>query len=87
MLEITQFFTIENPLRVLRLHSFRWRLHRLNVGDYTVFHYGKSLKGFETTQFLVEITQVECWRLHSFFAMGNPLRVLRLHSFGGDYTG
>jgi hypothetical protein len=55
-----------NPLRVLRLHRFWWknrfwwRLHRLNVGDYTVFHYEKSL---------------------------NNLRVSRLHSFGGDYTG
>jgi hypothetical protein len=57
MLEITQFFTMGNPLRVLRLHSFRGRLHRLNVGDYTVFHYGKRLEGFEITQFW--------WRLHN----------------------
>jgi hypothetical protein len=60
MLEITQFFTMGNPLRVPRLHSFWWRLHRLNVGDYTGFHYGKSLKGFVIKQFLVEITKVEC---------------------------
>jgi hypothetical protein len=38
----------------------------LKVGDYTVFTMGDSLKGSKITQFLVEITQVECWRLHSF---------------------
>ena len=48
------------------------RLHRLNVGDYTVFHYGKFLKGVEITEFLVEITQVECWRLHSVSLWGIP---------------
>jgi hypothetical protein len=44
MLEITQFFTMEDPFRFSRLHSFWWRLHTLNVGDYIVFHYGKSLR-------------------------------------------
>ena len=79
-------FHCGNSRKGFEITQFWRRLHKLNVGDYTIFHCGKSLKGFVITQFLVEITQVECWRLHSFFAMGNPLRVLRLHSFGGDYT-
>ena len=46
------------------LKTIRHEKHQLN--NYTVFHYGKYLKVFEITQFSVEITHVECWRLHSF---------------------
>jgi hypothetical protein len=30
---------------------FGWRIHKLIVGEYTVFHYRKSLKEIENTQF------------------------------------
>jgi hypothetical protein len=64
----TQFFTIGNPLRNMRknrIHSFGWRIHKLIVGEYIVFHYRKSLKEIENTQFLgrkyTRARAGECW--------------------------
>jgi hypothetical protein len=58
-------------LRNLRRYTFFcWRIRKFDVGEYTVFtienpswrihsfHYRKSLKESENTQFLVENTQV-----------------------------
>jgi hypothetical protein len=65
----------------------------LNVAGIRRFHYEISLNGFGVTQFPVEITQVECWRLHSFH-YGKSLtgfditqfRWWRLHRLNvGDY--
>ena len=74
-------FTIGNPLRNMRIHSFWqentqvecWRIHS--------FYYRKSLKQHKDTQFLG-------WRIlklnvgeYTVFTIGNPLRNLRIHSF------
>jgi hypothetical protein len=59
----------------------------LNVGDYTVFTVGNPLRVLfvEFTQFLVEITQVGCWRLHSFH-YGKSLKGFETTQFSVEIT-
>jgi hypothetical protein len=68
------------------LSDQRRHLRQQSTRDYTVL--------MEITQFLVEFTQVDCWRLHSFH-YGKSLKGLeitqvdcrRLHKLiVGDYT-
>jgi hypothetical protein len=46
-------FTVGNPLRNLRIHSFWWRTHKLHVGEYmyTVFTIGNPLRSLRIHSF------------------------------------
>jgi hypothetical protein len=82
-------FAIGNPLRNLRTHSFWventqvdcWRIHS--------FHYRKSLKEIENTQFLGG--EYTSWLFmivgeYTVLPIGNPLRKSRIHSFWVENT-
>jgi hypothetical protein len=78
----------------LRIHSFWWRIHKFDVGKYTVFTIGNPLRKSRIHSFLLENTQVWCWRIHSFYYR-KSLKELentqffwrRIHKFDvGEYT-
>ena len=58
----------------------------LNVGEYTVFTIGNPFKEHENTQFLVENTRVECWRIHSFHDRKSLKEHENTQFLGGEYT-
>jgi hypothetical protein len=70
MLEITQF-TMETPLRVLRLLSFFRRLHTSNVGDNTVFTKGNPLRVLRLHNCLGELQRLNVGD-YTVSTMGNP---------------
>ena len=45
-------------VRNLRIHSFWWRIHKFDVGEYTVFTIGNPLWNLRIHSFLAENTQV-----------------------------
>jgi hypothetical protein len=85
----TQFFIIGTWGKTV----FGWRIHKLIVGEYTFFHYRKSLKELENTQFWWRIHKLSVWE-YTIFTIGNPLSLSRIHSFWwrihklivGEYT-
>jgi hypothetical protein len=79
-------FPIGNPLRISRIHSFGWRIHKLIVGEYTVLPIGNPLRKSRIHRFWVENTQVDCWRIHTF-PYGKSLKELEnTQILGGEYT-
>ena len=69
----------------MRIHSFWWRIHELNVGEYTVFTIGNPLRNMRIHSFWVENTQVECLRIHIYYrkSLKEPENIPFL---GGEYT-
>ena len=59
-------FPIGNPSRNWGYIVCGWRIHKLIVGEYTVFPIGNPLRKSRIHSFLVENTQVDCRRMHSF---------------------
>jgi hypothetical protein len=79
-------FPTGNPLRKSRIHNFGWRIHELIVGEYTVFTIGNPLRNLRIHRFLVENTQVDCWRIHSFHYRNSLKELENTQFLGGEYT-